>query len=131
MGCWTALRREPPKEMGIASPNGNGSRAFAADISRHGLTAEISLSGELDLADRGALRRAAAEALADRRTEVLLVDMTAVTFFDSAVGHWLLEAPWQALAASTRVVALVADRDARELLSLLGVAAVVTVVTAG
>jgi anti-anti-sigma factor len=73
--------------MAIASPNGNGSRAFAADISRHGLTAEISLSGELDLAARGALRRAAAEALAERRTEVLLVDMTAVTFFDSAVAQ--------------------------------------------
>lgn len=58
--------------MAIASPNANGSRAFAADISRHGLTAEISLTGELDLA----------------------------------------------------------DRDARDLLSLLGVAAVVTVVTA-
>ena len=116
--------------MAIAPPNANGSRAFAADISRHGLTAEISLTGELDLADRGALRRAAAEALAEGRTEVLLVGMTAVTFFDSAVAHWLLEAHWQASAARTRVVALVADRDARDLLSLLGVAAVVTVVTA-
>jgi anti-anti-sigma regulatory factor len=115
--------------MAIASPNANGSRAFAADISRHGLTAEISLTGELDLADRGALRRAAAEALAEGRTEVLPVDMT-VTFFDSAVAHWLLEAHWQASAAPTRVVALVADRDARDLLSLLGVGAVVTVVTA-
>jgi anti-anti-sigma factor len=102
-----ALRRERPKEMAIASPNGNGGRAFAADISRHGLTAEISLSGELDLADRGALRRVAAEALADRRTEVLLVDMTGVTFFDSAVAHWLLEAHWQAIAARTRVVTVV------------------------
>ena len=118
-------------EMAIASPNGNGRHALGARVSRHGRTAEISLSGELDLADRGALRRVAAEALADRRTEVLLVDMTAVTFFDSAVAHWLLEAHWQASAARTRVVALVADRDARALLSLLGVAGVVTVVTAG
>ncbi len=116
--------------MAIASPNGNGSRAVAADISRHGLTAEISLSGELDLADRGVLRRASAEALAERQTEVLVVDMTAVTFFDSAVAHWLLEAHWQASAARTRVVVLVADHNARDLLSMLGVAAVVTIVTA-
>jgi anti-anti-sigma factor len=126
-----ALGRERPKVMAIASPNGNGAPAVAADISHHGLTTEISLSGELDFGDRGALRRAVAEALAECRTEVLLVDMTAVTFFDSAVAHWLLEAHWQAFAAHTRVVALVADSDARDLLSLLGVAAVVTVVTAG
>jgi hypothetical protein len=43
------------------------------------------------------------------------------------VAHWLLEAHRRASAARTRVVA---DRDARDLLSLLGVAAVVTVVTA-
>ena len=40
--------------MAIAPPNANGSGTFAADISRHGLTAEISLTGELDLADRDA-----------------------------------------------------------------------------
>jgi anti-anti-sigma factor len=117
--------------MAIASPQGNGRHPLVAQVSHHGVTAEMSLSGELDLADRAALRRAAADALAERRTEVLLVDMTAVTFFDSAVAHWLLEAHWQAFAAHTRVVALVADSDARELLSLLGVAPVVTVVTAG
>jgi anti-anti-sigma regulatory factor len=54
--------------------------------------------------------------------------MTRVSFFDSSVAHWLLEAHWQATAAGTRVVALVADRDARELLGMLGVAGVVSVV---
>jgi anti-anti-sigma regulatory factor len=54
--------------------------------------------------------------------------MTAVSFFDSSVAHWLLEAHWQAAAGGTRVVAVVADRDARELLSVLGVAGVVSVV---
>jgi anti-anti-sigma factor len=115
--------------MAIASPNGNGSPQLRrAQVSRHGRTAEISLTGELDLADRAQLRHAASRALAEPPTEVLLIDMTAVSFFDSSVAHWLLEAHWQATAGGTRVVALVADRDARELLTTLGVAAVVSVV---
>jgi anti-anti-sigma factor len=116
--------------MVIAPPdgNGNGRRADRAHVSRHGRTAQIALTGELDLADRSALRHAASRALADRPTEVLAIDMTRVSFFDSSVAHWLLEAHWQATAAGTRVVALVADRDARELLGMLGVAGVVSVV---
>ena len=116
--------------MVIASPNGNGNgrRVERAHVSRHGRTAAIALTGELDLADRAALRRAASRALAERPTEVLVIDMTRVSFFDSSVAHWLLEAHWQATAGGTRVVALVADRDARELLSVLGVAGVVSVV---
>ena len=116
--------------MAIA-PNGNGRHPLGADVSRHGHTVEISLNGELDLADRGLLRHAASQALVQRPTEVLVVDMTAVTFFDSAVAHWLLEAHWQATAIGTPVVALVAGPDARELLTLLGVAGVVSVVDAG
>jgi anti-anti-sigma factor len=115
-------------EMAIASPNGNGRHALGARVSRHGRTAEISLSGELDLADRSQLRHAASRALAERPTEVLVVDMTAVTFFDSAVAHWLLEAHWQAATTGTRLIALVPDRDSGELLSMLGVAGVVSVV---
>jgi anti-anti-sigma factor len=114
--------------MAIAPPNGNGRQLRRPRLSRHGHTAEISLAGELDLADRARLRHAASRALAERPTEVLLIDMTAVSFFDSSVAHWLLEAHWQATAGGTRVVALVADRDARELLSMLGVAAVVSVI---
>ena len=116
--------------MVIAPPNGNGNgrRVDRAHVSRHGRTAEIALTGELDLADRAALRHAASRALAERPTEVLVIDMTRVSFFDSSVAHWLLEAHWQATAGGTRVVALVADRDARELLSVLGVAGVVSVV---
>jgi anti-anti-sigma factor len=114
--------------MAIASPNGNGRHALRAQVSRHGRTAEISLSGELDLADRPQLRHAASRALAERPTEVLLIDMTAVTFFDSSVAHWLLEAHWQATAIGTRLVALFADTDSCELLSVLGVAGVVSIV---
>ena len=84
--------------------------------------------GGAHLADRSALRHAASRALVERPTEVLVIDMTRVSFFDSSVAHWLLEAHWQATAAGTRVVALVADRDARELLSMLGVAGVISVV---
>lgn len=54
--------------------------------------------------------------------------MTAVTFFDSSVAHWLLEAHWQATAIGTRLIALVADRDACELLRMLGVGGAVSVV---
>jgi anti-anti-sigma factor len=113
-------------EMAIASPNGHGRHALVARVGRHGRTAEISLSGELDLADGSQLRQAASRALAERPTEVLVVDMTAVTFFDSA--PWLLEAHWQAAATGTRLIALVPDRDSGELLSMLGVAGVVSVV---
>jgi anti-anti-sigma factor len=123
-------RGKARKEMAIAPPNGNGNgrRVDRAHVSRHGRTAEIALTGELDLADRPQLRHAASRALAERPTEVLVIDMTRVSFFDSSVAHWLLEAHWQATAGGTRVVALVADRDARELLSVLGVAGVVSVV---
>jgi anti-anti-sigma factor len=114
--------------MAIASPNGNGRLAFGTHVSRHGRTAEVSLTGEFDLADRTQLRAATARALAERPTEVLVVDMTGVTFFDSSVAHWLVEAHWKASATGTRVVALVADRGSRELLDVLGVATVVTVV---
>ena len=122
------LARESQQEMAIAPLNGNGRKVLRAHVSRHGRTAEIALAGELDLADRPQLRRAASRALADRPTEVLLIDMTGVSFFDSSVAHWLLEAHGQATAGGTRVVALVPDPDARELLSLLGVAGVVSVV---
>ena len=104
---------------------------LGAHVIRHGRTVEISLSGELDLSDGALLRHAASRALAERPTEVLVVDMTAVTFFDSAVAHWLLEAHWQATAIGAHLVALVAGLDARELLTLLGVASVVSVVDAG
>jgi anti-anti-sigma factor len=114
--------------MAIAPPNGNGRQIRRAHVTRHGRTAEIALTGELDLADRSQLRDGASRALAEHPTEVLLIDMTAVSFFDSSVAHWLLEAHWQATAGGTRVVALVADRDARELLSVLRVAGVVSVV---
>jgi anti-anti-sigma factor len=114
--------------MAIAPPNGNGRHVARAHVSRHGRTAEIALIGELDLADRSQLRHAASQALAERPTEVLVIDMTRVSFFDSSVAHWLFEAHWQATAGGTRVVALVADPDMRELLSVLGVAGVVSVV---
>jgi anti-anti-sigma factor len=114
--------------MATTPPNGNGRHVRRAHVSRHGRTAEIALTGELDLADRPQLRHAASRALAERPTEVLLIDMTRVSFFDSSVAHWLLEAHWQATAGGTRVVALVADGEARELLSVLGVAGVVSVV---
>ena len=84
--------------MAIAPPNGNGRHTLGAHVRRHGHTAEISLSGELDLADRAQLRHAAWLALAERPTELLVVDMTGVTFFDSAVAHWLVEAHWKATA---------------------------------
>ena len=45
--------------MGIAPPNGNGRQVRRAHVSRHGRTAEIALTGELDLADRSQLRHAA------------------------------------------------------------------------
>jgi anti-anti-sigma factor len=114
--------------MAIAPPNGNGRQVLRAHVSRHGRTAEIALVGELDLTDRPELRHAASRALVERPAEVLLIDMTAVSFFDSSVAHWLLEAHWQAAAGGTRVVALVADGDAREVLSILGVAGVVSVI---
>lgn len=114
--------------MGIAPPNGNGRQAGRAHVNRHGRTAEIALTGELDLADRAQLRHAASRALAKHPTEVLVIDMTSVSFFDSSVAHWLLEAHGHATARGTRVVALIADSDARELLSVLGVAGVVSVV---
>jgi anti-anti-sigma factor len=114
--------------MAIASSNGNGRAALSAHVSRHGRTAELSLTGELDLADRTQLRAVTGRALAARPTEVLVVDMTGVTFFDSSVAHWLVEAHWQASATGTRLVALVGDRDSCELLAVLGVATVVTVV---
>jgi hypothetical protein len=47
-----------------------------------------------------------------------------------ATTRWLLEAHWQARAVGARLVALFVDRDACELLSVLGVAGVVTVVDA-
>jgi hypothetical protein len=59
--------------MAIASPNGNGRQPRRARVSRHGRTAEIALTGELDLADRRELRHAASRALADHPTEVLLI----------------------------------------------------------
>jgi hypothetical protein len=41
--------------MAIAPPNGNGRQIRRAHVTRHGRTAEIALTGELDLADRSQL----------------------------------------------------------------------------
>jgi anti-anti-sigma factor len=117
-----------------AGDNGNGTvpgkpRSLTR-ITRHGRSAEITLSGELDLADRGRLRRAVAEALAVDPTDQLVVDLSAVTFMDSAVAHWLVEAHWQSRSVGTRLVALAPDGVVRALLTELKVGEVVSVVSA-
>jgi anti-anti-sigma factor len=114
--------------MVTVASNGNGRHGRSAWVSRHGRTAAISLRGELDLADAPTLHAASAEALAQRPTELLLVDMTAVSFFDSAIAHWLTDAHRHASATGTRLVALVADRQACDLLELLGITGELTVV---
>jgi anti-anti-sigma regulatory factor len=72
-------------------------------------------------------RRAGFKASTIRCTDLLLVDMTDVTFFDSSVAHLLLEAQRHAAAVGTRFVALVVDREACGVLDLLGGTAEVSV----
>ena len=54
---------------------------FEFDVDMVGATAVITLSGELDLVVRSALREQLAE-VADKKPDVVVIDLAAVTFLD-------------------------------------------------
>ena len=72
-------------------------------ISRHhdGDTVRISLQGDLDLATNAAVRGCVDQALAESGPERLLIDMTGVTFCDSAGIEALLYARTVSLERGT------------------------------
>lgn len=114
------------------SSAGIGPRSLrpSPQLSRHGRTAEIALAGEVDLGDREALDAAVAAALAEGPTETLVVDLSYVTFLDSAVVHWLIESHFKATARDTRLVTLAPRGPVADLLAVFDVGHILSVVPA-
>jgi len=66
--------------------------------------AEITLSGELDLAARQRLDTALNAALDGESTQTLILDLSKVTVLDASVLHWLVSAKRRADAAGARLM---------------------------
>jgi anti-sigma B factor antagonist len=81
----------------------------------------LSLDGELDLACIDQLDKAIRDALQPAGPQLILVDMTHVTFADSAVLRWLVRADAWARRSGARLVVHVAPGPVRRVLAISGV----------
>jgi len=88
---------------------------------------EVRLSGEVDLAQAGALY-AAAGSLNPRPGQTVLVDLTAATFVDSTVIAWLVGLADKAEAAGAQLVVTGAGGPVHRALHVSGVMEHLTVV---
>jgi anti-anti-sigma factor len=92
--------------------------AELVQVHRMGERAVVTMPAEIDAVNAAAIRPAVL-AEASRGTPVLIIDMSATTFCDSAGVHVLVETYNQAAAARTRLLLVVTA--VRRILSLVGV----------
>jgi anti-anti-sigma factor len=97
------------------------------DVARKGTTMIVAVEGEIDIASVSLLRSAVARA--DREVDVLVIDLTEVSFLESAGIQALLRAEAVAEDIAARLVVVVALGGAPEqVLELAGLQARLTVV---
>jgi anti-anti-sigma factor len=75
------------------------------NIRQVGITVELGIRGEVDMASVATLREQLSRALANK-PEILIVDLRAVTFIDSSGLHALLSARSRAVATGTALVVI-------------------------
>jgi anti-sigma B factor antagonist len=91
---------------------------FAADVDMAGATAVIALFGELDLTVRCALREQLAQ-LAEKKPDVLVIDLAAVTFLDCGTAAMMIQTS-RLLASGRKPVLRSVRPQVRRLLELTG-----------
>jgi anti-sigma B factor antagonist len=91
---------------------------FAADVDMAGATAVIALFGELDLTVRSALREQLAK-VAEKKPDVLVIDLTAVTFLDCGTAAMMIQTS-RLLASGRKPVLRSVRPQVRRLMELTG-----------
>lgn len=100
-------------------PHMPASSGLAITISVQGTTSTISLLGEWDLAAQPAMRDAIRDTLA-RSPECVVLDLTGVSFIDSAAVHGVTELQQRSARQQIRLVILPGQRAVQRLFELLG-----------
>ena len=93
---------------------------FGCTVHRMGVTSVIELRGELDLAARETLDAALETALQPGSVVTVVADLDAVTSADASTVSWLLRADAQVRLTGGRLVALVGNGRAGDVLRLTG-----------
>lgn len=88
---------------------------FDLRVARHGSVATVMLSGEVDLATAPQLPAAVAQ---HRDADLLVVDLTEVTFIDSTGVRMLLEADRHCAGRGSRLIVVVGNGPVRRVLEL-------------
>jgi anti-anti-sigma factor len=104
---------------------------YSCAVHRRGLTSEIVLEGELDLAAKPVLDDAVAVALEPGPVETVIVDLTRVTFADSTTMTWLVQADARTNAAGGRLIAVAGPGPVRDVLRMTGLDERLTLVADG
>lgn len=102
----------------VARPNG---ALFGCNVHHLGVTSVIELRGELDLAARETLDDALEDALSPGLVVTVVVDLDAVTSADASTVSWLLHADALVRLAGGRVVTVLGNGRAGDVLRLTGV----------
>jgi anti-anti-sigma factor len=89
------------------------------NIRQVGITVELGIRGEVDMASVATLREQLSRALANK-PEILIVDLRAVTFIDSSGLHALLSARSRAVATGTALVVIRPTGPADRVFTLTG-----------
>jgi anti-anti-sigma factor len=105
--------------------------AYSCATQRRGMTSEIVLEGELDLAAKPALEEAIVRALDSGPVDTVIVDLTRVTFADSTTMTWLMHANTRTADASAQLIAIVGPGPVRDVLRLTGIDERLTLVADG
>jgi anti-anti-sigma factor len=90
----------------------------AVRVQRSGSTARLEVVGELDYGAREDLDVAVSQALAERSTRALVVDLRAVEFMDCSTARWLVGLDESTHRAGVRLVVCVDDGPVLRLLEL-------------
>ena len=104
---------------------------YSCAVHRHGLTSEIVLEGELDLAAKPVLDDAVAVALEPGPVDTVIVDLTRVTFADSTTMTWLVQTDARTNAAGGRLIAVAGPGPVRDVLRMTGLDERLTLVADG
>jgi anti-anti-sigma factor len=94
---------------------------WSADVSRHGSSSTVTLGGELDLVAADPLRSLIVDLLDQPGTTGVTVNLTAVTFLDSAALGALIIAYQHAEAVDRRFSVADPARPVRRVLEISGV----------
>jgi anti-sigma B factor antagonist len=99
---------------------------FEVTVQRDNAVATVVVSGELDLATAPELSAAVAQ---HRDAQLLVLDLTAVTFIDSTGVRVLIETDRSCAGSSSRLAVLAGDGPVRRVLSLCGLDGQLALVT--